>query len=615
MKTQSARTLAAQFATSPALKPIALAVALALTSPHAVFATPTGATVVAGQALVTQPNAQTTLVKQGSDKAIINWRSFSIAAGQTVDFQQPNSSSVALNRVTTPTPSEIFGRLSANGKVFLVNPSGVLFGKGASVDVGGLVASTLNISDADFLAGRFSFSDGGGSAGAVRNDGTLAAAERGTIALLGAQVSNNGTITARLGTVGLAAGGKVSLDFNGDGLTRIVVDAARINALVENGGAVISEGGQVIMSARAVAALADTVVRHDGIVQANSLVERNGRIVLDGGSAGKVEVAGTVEASGLGAGARGGAVTVIGKDLILAGSSTIDVRGDAGGGAVLVGGDYQGGNPLIPHASSTTMAAGATIRADALGNGDGGKVILWSDNASSVHGSVSARAGALGGDGGLVETSGRSVDDIGMRVNASSAKGKAGTWLVDPENRTVDATLAASIAATLDNGTNYTLRTNDHDFQERGDINVNANIIKAAGGNVKLTLEADHDIIVAAGVQIASTSPTGKLDVDFNANARGTANTGITIDDAFGEGAIVMKAGSSIKTNGGDIRFYGQSDPISGFARGNTYNRDGIRLNNVTLDTRTGGVDSGAGGNVSMRAIGDFDHDDGVADG
>lgn len=604
MKTRTARSFAAQFVAIPPLTPIALAVALALSAPHALHAAPVGATVVAGQAQLTQPDAHTMLVTQGTDKAIINWRSFSIAAGETVRFQQPNSASVALNRVTTATPSEIFGSLSANGKVFLVNASGVMFGRNASVDVGGLVASTLNIADNDFLAGRYTFADSGGNAGAVRNEGSLAAAARGTIALLGAQVSNSGTITARLGTVGLAAGGKVSLDFNGDGLTRIVVDAARINALVENGGAVIADGGQVTMTARALDALADSVVRQNGVVRANALVERNGRIFLDGGSAGKVEVGGTLEATGLAAGQHGGEVTLLGHDLALAATARIDVRGDSGGGVVLAGGDYQGANALsVPHAASTSMAAGASIRADAIGNGDGGKIILWSDGPTSVHGTASAKGGPRGGDGGMVETSGRTVEDAGMRVNASSALGKAGTWLVDPEDRTVDATLADSIAATLDNGTNYTLRTNEHEFEQSGDINVNASIVKTAGPDVKLTFEADRDIIVAPGVRIASTAPNGKLDVDLNANARGIWNAN-EYNGLSGIGAIALGSGAAIITNGGSIRLYGQSDPDHGYAVGNTVHHEGILLDSVTLDTRV--ANSNTGGNIWMRSIGDM---------
>jgi filamentous hemagglutinin family protein len=565
---------------APSFKPIALAVALALAAPHAVLAGPAGATVVSGQVQITQPNAQTTVVRQGSDKAIVNWTSFSVGAGESVQFQQPGANSVALNRVTSAaTPSEIYGSLSANGKVFLINPAGIVFGRTASVDVGSLVASTLNIRDDDFLAGRYVFTDGGG-AGAVRNQGSLSAAERGTIALLGAQVNNEGTITARLGTVGLAAGGKVSLDFSSDGLTRIVVDAASINALVNNGGAVLSEGGQVLMTARALGALADTVVKNSGVVRARSLVERDGRIVLDGGD-GKVEAAGTLDASGLAKGQHGGAVTVLGRDIVVAHGGEIDARGDAGGGTVLVGGAERGADPAFPRAVSTTMEAGSAIHADALGSGDGGTIVLWSDGALRAGGSLSARGGGQAGNGGLIETSGHSIDIAGLAADASAARGKAGTWLLDPDDFEIDAAQAAIIANVLDTGTNSIT-------DSTGSITVSSSILKSIGADATLTLKAARDIIMYGGPTIRSTS--GRLHINFNANSAG------------GVGAIVLDQGSTIETNGGDIRFYGQDDALNGRAVGHDSHAAGILLNNATLDTRVAG--GPAGGSIVMRASG-----------
>jgi len=575
----------------PAFKPAALAVAVALAAPRVAIAGPVGATVVSGQAQVMQPDARTTLIRQDSDKAIINWRSFSIGAGQSVQFQQPGSASVALNRVTTATPSEIYGSLSANGKVFLVNSSGILFGKDAAVDVGSLVASTLDIADDDFLAGRYRFADGGG-AGAVRNQGRLSAAERGTIALLGAQVGNDGTISARLGSVGLAAGGKVTLDFSGDGLTAIVVDAAIVNALVENGGAVLSEGGQVTMTARALGALADTVIRNSGVVGATSLVEREGRIVLDGG-AGKVDVAGTMDASGRGTGAYGGTVDILGRALAVAGGATIDASGDAGGGTVLVGGGERGAIRPLARATSTTLETGSTIRADALGSGDGGTIVLSSDSQLATHGTLSARGGPQAGNGGFIETSGRRVDISGLTADASSARGKAGAWLLDPDDFTIGASEAAVISAVLDTGTEAIA-------DSTGSITVGASIRKSAATptDATLTLNAARDIIMYGGPTISSTS--GRLHVNFNANAAGRANPAPNETD--GTGAIVIAGGSQILSNGGDILLYGQSDALNGRAIGHDDYTTGIRLSGATLDTRS--ADGAAGGRITLRGAG-----------
>src|SRR6059058_1160747 len=183
--------------------PHALAVlALMMFSFEAAHAAPVGGVVAAGRAGISSTGTRTTIT-QTTPSAVINWQAFSIAAGESVQFQQPGSTSVALNRVLGPDASAIFGNLSANGKIFLVNPGGVLFAPGASVNVGGLVASTLNITDSDFMGGRYSFN--GTSRGAVVNQGTITA-DGGYVALLGTEVSNHGVISARLGSVALAAG-------------------------------------------------------------------------------------------------------------------------------------------------------------------------------------------------------------------------------------------------------------------------------------------------------------------------------------------------------------------------------------------------------------------------
>ena len=133
------------------LTPIALSLLLAHGGAHAL---PTGGTVVAGEANITQPDSQRLAIQQTSPRAIINWGDFSIGATESVAFTQPGRDSVALNRVTSANPSGIYGQLSANGRVYLVNPNGILFGQGASINVGGLVASTRNIDNNDFMAGR-----------------------------------------------------------------------------------------------------------------------------------------------------------------------------------------------------------------------------------------------------------------------------------------------------------------------------------------------------------------------------------------------------------------------------------------------------------------------------
>jgi filamentous hemagglutinin family protein len=218
---------------------VILAAALGSACVGTAEAAPTGGTVVAGQGTISQ-SGNTTTVSQQSQNLSLNWLGFSIASGQTVQFVQPSSSAIALNRVIGTDASQIYGHLLANGQVFLINPNGVLFGRGAQVDVGSLVASTLNITDADFFAGNYKFqgssssSSGTAAPASVVNQGTITAAAGGSVALLGGQVSNQGTIRAQLGTVALAAGGAMTLDFGGNKLLSVKVDQSAVGALAEN---------------------------------------------------------------------------------------------------------------------------------------------------------------------------------------------------------------------------------------------------------------------------------------------------------------------------------------------------------------------------------------------
>jgi large exoprotein involved in heme utilization and adhesion len=313
----------------------------------------------------------------------------------------------------------IYGRLSANGQVFLINPNGILFAPSAKVDVGGLVASTLSLSDSDFMAGKTQFVNAG-AAGGISNFGELKAGRGGYIALLAPDIHNAGTITAPQGSVALAAGNKVTLDFFGDSFLKVKVDEAALNAQIANSGALLAEGGRVVLSARAAGDLVASVINNTGIIRATGLVERNGEIVLDGGERGTTQISGMLDVSGTLAGSRGGKISIAGSDIVVAGAN-IDASGQAAGGTILVGGDAHGVQVQIdgaPHANAHTLSvdAASVISADATSSGTGGKVILWSDNATAFAGRITARGGALGGDGGTgAERSGRRVRGQGRR--------------------------------------------------------------------------------------------------------------------------------------------------------------------------------------------------------
>jgi filamentous hemagglutinin family protein len=290
---------------------------------------PQGGVISVGEGTIVNTNNNTLTIKQSTDKLGVNWQSFNVGADGQVVFEQPNSKSVALNRVVGSDGSAIQGKIDANGQVIIVNPNGVIFGKDAQVNVGGLVASTLNITDENFKSGSYTFKEGA-TTGEVLNLGKLEAAEGGYVALLGKSVKNHGIIKAKLGTAALAAGSAVTLDFAGDGLINVQVDKSTVNALVDNKGLIQADGGQVLMTARASNALLNTVVNNDGIVQAQTIGTRNGKIFLDGGmDSGTVTVAGTLDASAPVTG-NGGFIETSGANVKIANGTKVTTQSKKG---------------------------------------------------------------------------------------------------------------------------------------------------------------------------------------------------------------------------------------------------------------------------------------------
>ncbi|MDR2297064.1 MAG: YDG domain-containing protein [Comamonas sp.] len=296
--------------TAKALMPAALVLGAALGLPLSALAQagttigantlPTGGSVVQGSASIGQ-NGNAMTVQQGSGKVIINWGSFNIGKDASVQFQQHQNTDIALNRVTGSDGSQILGQLTANGQVWLVNPNGIVFGQGARVDVGGLVASTLNITDQDFRDGNYRFSrnlQGGGAVAGISNQGQITARDGGSIALLAPTVSNDGVLRAQLGTVAMAAGDRVTLSAGANGLLQVEVDPSTIGTLVENKQLIVADGGQVIMTGKAADALSASVVSNTGTVQARTLQQKEGRILLLADMAhGTARIGGTLDAS------------------------------------------------------------------------------------------------------------------------------------------------------------------------------------------------------------------------------------------------------------------------------------------------------------------------------
>lgn len=306
-------------------------IALIMLSPVAGNAAtlPQDGTISVGQGTIVTNGANEMVIKQTTDKLGINWQSFNVGADGHVIFDQPGTHSIALNRVIGSDGSAILGKIDANGQVFLINPNGVIFGKDAKVNVGGLVASTMDITEEDFKNGTYKLASVGKN-GEVINNGTLQAAEGGYIALLGKSVKNNGLIKAQLGSATMAAGDAVTLDFSGDGLINVQVTKSAVKALVDNQGAIQADGGSVLMTARATNALLDTVVNNDGIVQAQTINSKAGKIFLDGGTAGgAVSVAGTLDASAPVTG-DGGFIETSGSNVKISGAVKVTTLANTG---------------------------------------------------------------------------------------------------------------------------------------------------------------------------------------------------------------------------------------------------------------------------------------------
>lgn len=556
----------------------AVAVVVLVTSPEALAqvasnALPTGGQITAGSGSISQSGSSMT-VTQNSGQMIATWNTFNIGSGASVQFVQPSTSAVALNRVLGGV-SQIMGSLSANGQVYLINPNGIVFGQGAQVNVGGVVASSLNLSNADFLAGRHVFT-GGDGAGAVVNQGTINAAPGGVIALIAPQVSNEGTLNASGGSVALAAAGGVTLDFVGDGLLNVKVDQGTFDALVENKGVIVADGGVAAMSAQSATALLDTVINNTGTIRADTLSEKNGRIVLDGGTAGTVQVSGTLSAQGIAAGQTGGAIDVTGHDVAVAADAVIDASGAAGGGTIRIGGGVQGQDATIANAQNVSVAEGAAIHADATQNGDGGSVVVWSDGVTNVGGTITARGGAVAGDGGFVETSGHQLTMGVLRVDAGASNGAAGQWLIDPTNSTIDAAEAANIVSGLN--------TTDVTYTDTGTLTVSSDIISTSGHSLTLVGTGANSVSGGAGVILSAVtiSVTGDLTV---------TGTGFTPAQYSGAGTISK---SSLSSAGVGVNLQG------------TVN---LSAANVTI-TGTGGtgqaVNNTTGTGATVSATGDW---------
>ena len=389
---------------------------------------PKGGQVSAGQAQINTSGANMVIL-QGSDRAAINWQTFNVGKDAKVQFQQPSANSVTLNRVMSSDPSQIFGRISANGQVILTNPAGVYFGKDARLDVGGLVATTHSMSNADFLAGKNRFERNGSTASVV-NEGEIKSALGGYIALLAPEVRNQGAIIAQMGTVALAAGEAIDLKFDSNNrLTSIRVEPSQIQALVENRHAVQAPGGLIILSAQSMDRLVGGVVKNSGTVEATGLQQQGGRIILSASK--KIDNAGSISANATADGPAGkieiGAPVVVNSGTISAAAPQPSAVA-AAQAAPLTPANNAGSVQI----QATTFAQSESGRIDVSAPLQGGTLNIHATGQVQLKGQVdvSAKAAAPAPDstapsqGGQIEVSaGGDIEVNNASLDASGAQG------------------------------------------------------------------------------------------------------------------------------------------------------------------------------------------------
>ena len=583
---------------------------------------PQNGQVIAGSASIVATSPTRLDILQSTDRAVINWDSFNIAAGNRVNIAQPGAGSISIQQVIGPSPSEIFGILSSNGRVVVANPNGIYVGPGALIDVAGIVATTARVSPgnaAGFVAGAMPlvFDVAGRTDASVVNEGTITVADRGLAALVAPGVRNAGLIQARLGEVRLAAGNRMTVDFFGDGLFSFAVteqaaavalgpNGQAMAAAVENAGTISATGGRVILTAAAAQGVVNTAINMSGVIEARSAsVTQSGAVVLEGtGGSGYVEVSGVIDAAGASAGQRGGDITVDARvfgltgtidasgdaaggrvtvgaatvihqgtvradaasgtggsiavtatssymdvsraitsarggaqggtvaivaddgagggtvfasgtmsadasggrggliNLLAGGTITLydaklDASGETGGGTVRVGGDWQGGNGVL-QALTTTINPSTSLLANARATGDGGTIVVWSQDKTVFAGTAAARGGANAGNGGRIEVSSKNELIFAGTGDAAAPNGTAGSLLLDPKNIIISASGTYPYFDLVNPGS-----TAGDSF---GSI-----VTLLSGGNIVVTNPNDSDVASNAGAVYLFNGTTGAL--------------------------------------------------------------------------------------------------------
>ena len=611
----------------------------------AAFANPEGGVVKSGNVSIESASPTRLNVIQSSNKAIIDWRSFSIEANEHTDFQMPSPNSVNLSRVTGDNPSNIFGKLTSNGRLMLINPNGILFGKDSQVDVNGLIATTGNIDNRNFLNGFYHFREAGNPDSAIINQGTINVADGGLLALVAPGVRNEGIINARFGSVTLASGNRYIVDLYGDGLINLMVPNSwnmshkmPVARSVENVGEINARGGTVVMDVRSAQNVLDNVVNMSGVINANSFFSQKGKIILNGDANTKANVTGTLNASGNGINEKGGEVNVFGGKISIVDNALIDVSSNNKGGKAFVGSRTYGiRQPHGGRSSHTYLASGATIDASSYEAGPGGEVSVWGEKSSRILGTIKARGGSFDGVGGKVTTAGPKRLIVAKAPDVSSDSGKAGSWeiisdyveIVDKQKsnygspdvsafdhpKTATKLAVDLLESSLNTGSRVKISKGLlRNREPGGKITVNAPVSISGGGRLELETSGDvqinKDIILE---RIGSQTPAFTVSADEDGNGEGVFNIDKKASINSFKGYISIYASDvniegTIENDFGNTSFSNNTDDSTAIGNGKGgFTLSGNELQNIS--SRTVSVSNRRNGDILVDGVTESDID------
>lgn len=588
-----------------------------------VVALPEGADVIAGDIHITTQQHEMR-IQQSTQRGIIHYDDFDIGEHETVIFQQPDNQSVTLNRILGHSRSDIFGEMHSNGHIFLLNPNGILFSESSQIDVGGMVASTLDMTDENFNRGHFLFE--GDSSMRIENRGDILSSG-GYIAIIGNDVSNTGNIHSDAGQVGLFSGRQVVIGYDNETVAYAVSELTD-TAHIHNSGTITGDLG-VALDVHSRDQIENRVINNEGIIHASGFALQGGEIIIS-------STAGSIVNSGAIAVDHSEAMHERAGEIIVASERFVNF-GTVAANAISEG---AGGSIDIHTSDALYLADGSLTEANGAGSGDGGTIIHYSDNATwfAPGAQSNARAGDRAGEGGFIEMSGRHSIAYAGTVDVTAKNGDDGWLFIDPSNIdianvagtfvapgstgatiTIDPMLATSFVSasvleqTLLSGNNVRISTaNTNTVGEEGTLTVVDEIDLTGVTGQSLILQSNSDMAINANI-CASNGGGGCVSGAHDTNLRFETFAGdggsisladdILIDSGGGTIAmdadvnIVLGENSALESSGSLINLTANNTivlPDSGLSTAGTLSMvagDVLDRSGRTLDIQAGRID------------------------